>query len=123
VLIFYLLLYLLLWKICQVDIYKSILHSTPSHQSLGEFILNLRENTENSIKYSNDLLDGLDIDVIDRVLSSEVNPLIVIGYSNNRVDNNENDIVNAIIEMINEPVDLGVWNGNPMTSKDLANLL
>jgi hypothetical protein len=25
--------------------------------------------------------------------------------------------------MINEPVDLGVWNGNPMTSKDLANLL
>jgi hypothetical protein len=40
-----------------------------------------------------------------------------------RVDNNENDIVNAIIEMINEPVDLGVWNGNPMTSKDLANLL
>jgi hypothetical protein len=24
-------------------IYKSILHSTPSHQSLGEFILNLRE--------------------------------------------------------------------------------
>jgi hypothetical protein len=63
------------------DIYKSILHSTPSHQSLGEFILNLRENTENSIKYSNDLLDGLDIDVIDRVLSSEVNPLIVnIGF-------------------------------------------
>ena len=107
------------------DIYKSIILSSPSNQSLGEFILNLRENTSNSIKYSNDLLDGLDIDRIDNSLSTNVNPILVnIGYSNNkRIDNNEDNIVNAISEMINEPVDLGTWNGNPITSKDLANIL
>ena len=107
------------------DIYKSIILSSPSNQSLGEFILNLRENTSNSIKYSNDLLDGLDIDRIDNSLATNVNPILVnIGYSNNkRIDNNEDNIVNAISEMINEPVDLGTWNGNPITSKDLANIL
>lgn len=107
------------------DIHKSIIHSTPNHQSLGEFILDLRDNTTSTIKYTNDLLAGLDIDTIDHLLSSEANPQIVnISYSNNsRVDNNENDIVNSIIEMINEPVDLGTWNGNPINSRDLANLL
>ena len=107
------------------DIYKTIVLSSPNNQSLGEFILNLRENTSNSIKYSNDLLDGLDIDRIDNSLSTNVNPILVnIGYSNNkRIDNNEDNIVNAISEMINEPVDLGTWNGNPITSKDLANIL
>jgi len=107
------------------DIYKSIIYSSTSHESLGEFIQNLRDNNENNIKYTNDLLNSLYIDFKPVIQVTDINPAIInIQYSSvSKVDNSENKIVNSLIEMINEPVYLGTWNNNAITSKDLGNLL
>ena len=112
-------------KLSSKDIYKYVVHSTPTHDSLGEFIINLRDNAFSNIKYTNALLDTLLIDPVDKQNTSEAKPAIVnIGYTSiDRVDNSENKIVNAFVEMINTPVPLGLWNGEAIDSKDLANLL
>ncbi len=107
------------------DIYKSIIYSSTDHQSLGEFIETLRTEDGDNIKYTNDLLNSLTIDAVNKNLLTNITPGIVnISYSTDkRIDNSENKTVNSLIEMINEPIYLGLWNNNSITTKDLANLL
>jgi len=109
------------------DIYKYIIHSTPTHQSLGEFILELRniKDEQGNIRYINRFLNDLQIKPVDKTTTSEANPAIVdINYATvNRVDNSENKVVNAMIDMLNKPVSLGLWNGNAIDSRQLMNLL
>jgi len=109
------------------EIYKYIVHSTPTHQSLGEFILELRnlKDEQGNVKYINRFLNDLNIKPVDKTTTSENNPAIVdINYATiNRVDNSENKVVNAMIDMLNKPVSLGLWNGNIIDSRQLMNLL
>lgn len=109
------------------EMYKYIVHSTPNHDSLGEFILSLRniKDEQGNVKYINRFLNDLNIKPVDKTTTSASNPAIVdINYASvNRVDNSENKVVNAIIDMLNKPIILGVWNGNSIDSRQLMNLL
>ena len=111
----------------RTEVLKTLIYSNNTHQSLGEFILDLKEGTNGQTKYSNILLNSLTINrppagsansVISNIVDIKYTPV-------NQLSSNENGMVNSFIDMINSDTNtqIGTWNGNVITSRELANLL
>lgn len=95
-----------------------LMYSTPEHMDLGSIIFDLRQ----SKKYTNLLLDGFEIgDKNSTIDTSGATPNTLSYFNAGVVEDNEEVLGAIIVDMLVNPKDLGEYNGEMLTTRDLMN--